>query len=152
MVGLESKILVMDDQLLIREVASGILTHLGYRCTTVDEGSRAVELYRSAYLDGDPFDLVLLDVVIPHGMGGIETARILSAINPELKVVAMSGYDPDSFMKEGNNPGFIDFISKPFGIDTMRDMVERVLGEGLHLGGGYSPLPDSTIRVLSDHQ
>jgi CheY-like chemotaxis protein len=86
------KILVMDDEELIREVATGMLGHFGYEAEVCNEGTEAVRLYGEAKQAGTPFAAVLMDLTIPGGMGGKETMKKLLEIDPKAVGIVSSGY------------------------------------------------------------
>jgi len=116
-------VLVMDDEEIIRHLATGILCHLGYKVTTCASGEQAVELYAAAEESGTPFDAVIMDLTIPGGMGGRQTAeRILSRF-PRACLIASSGYSNDPIISNCRDYGFRDAIAKPYNIGE----IERVL-------------------------
>ena len=78
----KGKILIMDDEEIILEVAGEILVHLGYKVEFCREGSEAIAKYKVAGKTGEPFDAVLLDLTIPGGMGGKETMKRLLELTP----------------------------------------------------------------------
>jgi two-component system cell cycle sensor histidine kinase/response regulator CckA len=76
------RILIMDDEDLIRDIATEILQFAGYQVESCADGKSAVELFRAARESAVPFDAVILDLTIPGGMGGKEAAGLLLEINP----------------------------------------------------------------------
>lgn len=107
-------ILVMDDDEMIRELATITLSRFGYKVTTCADGENAIMLYSSAQGQGTPFDLVIMDLTIPGGMGGLETARRLLAIDPKARLIVSSGYSDDPVMANYAEYGFCAAIEKPY--------------------------------------
>ncbi len=108
------RVLVMDDEDLVRDVAARILTYLGYEVTVAVEGAEAVELYRTARATGRPFDAVILDLTVPGGMGGRETIRKLQELDPGVKALVSSGYAEDATMTHYLDYGFAGVVQKPY--------------------------------------
>ena len=73
----------------------------------------AIELYKKANEEGEPFEVVILDLTIPGGMGGKEAVQKLREINPDLKAVVSSGYSNNPIMSEYKSYGFNDVVAKP---------------------------------------
>lgn len=113
------RILVMDDEEGIRNIAGMMLEYLGYEVEYACEGKIAVELYIKAKQQGEPFDLAIMDLTIPGGMGGKETIRELLKIDPNIKALVSSGYAQDSMLVEFKRYGFCGFISKPYDINEL---------------------------------
>ncbi|HEX2955627.1 MAG TPA: ATP-binding protein [Chitinispirillaceae bacterium] len=89
------KILVMDDEYYIRQTSSELLKKKNFEVSTATHGNEAIELFKHAFENGTPFDLVILDLTVPEGLGGIETLKKLLEINPHVKTIASSGYSDD---------------------------------------------------------
>ncbi|MCK5405224.1 MAG: response regulator, partial [Desulfobulbaceae bacterium] len=107
------KILVMDDDDMVRNVTSEMLTTLGYEVETARNGVEAIKLYQQSSEAGKPYDAVILDLTIPGGMGGRETIEKLLAINPEIKAIVSSGYSNDPILSEYQKYGFCEVLVKP---------------------------------------
>ena len=113
------KILVMDDDETIRNVIESMLISLEHQVTITKDGLETIKEY-SNVLKSEPFDLVILDLTIPGGMGGIETLEKLREINPDVDIVISSGYGdqyPD------NSCGF---LSKPYQIDDLKKVILEI--------------------------
>lgn len=117
----DGRILVMDDDDLIRKALFRMLVELGFQCETVSDGNDAVGLYRDALDNENPFDIVILDLIIPGGLGGIETLKELQKIDPGVVAIASSGYANDPVMSHYREYGFHDVVAKPY---RMRDIIE----------------------------
>jgi two-component system, cell cycle sensor histidine kinase and response regulator CckA len=125
--GGRGKVLVMDDEESIRDVAHAMLVGLGYEVDTAREGSEAIEKFAGAAAAKKPFDLVIMDLTIKGGMGGIETLGHLRQIDPSVRAVVSSGYSNDPIMADFRGHGFIGVLIKPYGISTMTELLNTVL-------------------------
>lgn len=122
------KVLVVDDQESIREVIRTILTDLeGDEVDFASDGQRAIELYKAAREAGQPYDVVMMDLTIPGGMGGKEGVKRLLEIDPNAKVIVVSGYSNDPIMSQYWEYGFKGVIRKPFEIDELVHTVHSVV-------------------------
>jgi DNA-binding NtrC family response regulator len=119
----------MDDEEILRDIASQMCRRLGLEVETASNGKDAIETYRNAFREGTPFDAVLLDMTIAGGIGGIETAAVLKKIDPEVKNVVMSGYADHEVMSDPDKFGFSAVLSKPFRLNEM----SKVLGDVLRV-------------------
>ncbi|MFT5465043.1 MAG: signal transduction histidine kinase/CheY-like chemotaxis protein [Verrucomicrobiales bacterium] len=117
------RVLVMDDQVPIRIIARRILEKLGQQVVTVEEGSEAIGVYRESMGNGEPFDLVLLDMTIPGGMGGEETLSHLKSIQPGIFAVVCSGYSDGNNLGIYQKMGFSASLPKPFTPDQVRQVL-----------------------------
>src|SRR5581483_9860483 len=124
--GME-RVLVMDDEEPIRTLLKAILTKLGYEVETARDGAEAVALYESARATGNAFHAVLLDVTVPGGMGGLETAAKLKELDPSAKLIVSSGYSDAPVMSDFKKYGFDDVIPKPWTATQLSEVFSRVL-------------------------
>jgi len=107
-------ILVMDDDEMVRELATMTLERAGYTVTECVNGEEAIAIYTTAINAGTPFSLVIMDLTIPGGMGGLEAARLIAAIDPEATLIVSSGYSDDPVMSNPGEYGFCAAIEKPY--------------------------------------
>ncbi|MDH3349015.1 MAG: PAS domain S-box protein [Desulfobulbaceae bacterium] len=121
------KILIMDDEKSVLNIAEQILTHLGHTISCVDEGEKAIEIYRQAFETGDPFDLTIMDLTIPNGMGGKKAVKNILEINPEARVIVASGYCNDPVMANYKKYGFSGCLNKPFQLKEMNKLIQQTL-------------------------
>ncbi|HEY8463959.1 MAG TPA: PAS domain-containing protein [Bacillota bacterium] len=124
----EGKVLVMDDEAMIRNALREMLQLLGYQVTTVPDGREAVQLYQEALDSGKPFKAVIMDLTIPGGMGGLEAISLLRQIDPEVKAIVSSGYANDPVMADYHKYGFSGVIRKPYKIEEFSQVLNRVIG------------------------
>ncbi|MEQ8172229.1 MAG: response regulator, partial [Candidatus Eremiobacterota bacterium] len=115
----KGKILVMDDDEMLREVLEIILERLKYDFTMTEDGEEAIKLYKQAKEEGNPFDAVIIDLTIPGGMGGKEAMEKLREIDPDIKAIVSSGYSSDPVMADYKKYGFSAVILKPYGIEEL---------------------------------
>ncbi len=108
------RILVMDDEEMLLDMSSQMLASLGHEATIAKDGKEAIELYRQAFAQGRAFDLTIMDLTIPGGMGGKEAVKEILAINNQAKLVASSGYSNDPVMANPKEYGFTEAITKPY--------------------------------------
>lgn len=122
-----NRILVMDDEDLVRTMVGHTLERLGHGVVLAKEGQEAVALYRQAREEGRPFDLVFLDLTVRGGLGGLETVRLLRAIDPGVRAVVMSGYAGNSALRDSAQHGFCDVLTKPFDRAGLTRVLARVM-------------------------
>jgi PAS domain S-box-containing protein len=124
--GACGRALVMDDERMIREVAGGLLKRMGYEVCYASDGNEAVEMFMEALKEGRPFAFVIMDLIIPGGMGGDEAGRKLLGLAPDARVIISSGYANDPMMSDYAACGFRAAICKPYRFASFKEMVDRV--------------------------
>jgi CheY-like chemotaxis protein len=124
------RVLVLDDEVHVREIVREALEELGHEVAMAASGEDAVEAYRTAQQADAPFDVVILDLTIPGGMGGQDTLARLRQMDPSVRAVASSGYSGDPAMSEPTRHGFVDRLIKPYTVAELEDVVARVLEAG----------------------
>ncbi|HEX8948030.1 MAG TPA: ATP-binding protein [Dissulfurispiraceae bacterium] len=122
------RILVLDDEASVRNVAGEMLRTLGYEVEFATNGTEAIETYRKAAEAGNPFDAVILDLTIPGDMGGKEAVLKLREIDPNMKAIVSSGYSVDPVMAEYEVYGFKGVITKPYTIESFSRTLRETLG------------------------
>ncbi len=123
----EGKILVMDDEEVIRSVTERILIELGYKVQCAADGVEAIALYREAMHSGKPFDAVIIDLTIPGGMGGREAIHQLLILDPEVTAIVSSGYSNDPIMSDFKKYGFRGVATKPYRIEQLSLLLHDIL-------------------------
>lgn len=121
------KILVMDDEEMVRNIAGIMLAALGHEVEFAKNGEEAVAKYREALLSSRRFDIVILDVTIRGGKGGEETLQELIALDPDVTAVVSSGYSDNAAVSEYRSHGFRACLTKPYEIDTLRNTLNALL-------------------------
>jgi PAS domain S-box-containing protein len=122
-----SRIMVMDDDEMVRDVAKAQLSILGHEAIPVADGKQAINKYQELQDSKSPVDLVIMDLTIPGGMGGQEASLKLLGIDPEAKIIVASGYSNDPLMANYREHGFCAAIAKPFDLEELRKSIESVL-------------------------
>jgi PAS domain S-box-containing protein len=125
--SVKNTILIMDDEVVIRSVAEKLLTHMGYKVTAVENGNQVIDEYTKALKSGNKFDLVILDLTIPAGMGGKETVKKLLEIDSDTLAIVSSGYSNDPIMAKFSEYGFKGVITKPYSINEFHNAIQSVL-------------------------
>ena len=123
----KSKILVMDDEPLIRNLVKRMLNIIGHAVDTANHGQQAIELYARALKSGSPYDVVILDLTVQGGMGGQETIQKLLAIDPKVKAIVSSGYSNDPIMANYKDYGFCGVVAKPYETHELNRAINEVL-------------------------
>lgn len=123
----QAKIMIMDDDEMVRSVAETMLRYFGYEVIQARDGEEAIVFYREALESGTPIDLTIMDLTVPGGMGGQEAVREIHKIDPQAKVIVSSGYSNDPIMANYRDHGFLAAIVKPFQLHDFRVTLRRVL-------------------------
>ena len=123
------KILVMDDEEMVRTVSGALLNKIGYQVEFAADGREAVEKYEKSWKEGSPFDVVIMDLTIPGGMGGKEAMQHLLAINPDVKGIVSSGYANDPVMADFGRYGFSSVVTKPYILQQLSDALAELMQE-----------------------
>ena len=119
--------MVMDDEKMLRDVAASQLSTLGHEALLVEDGKLALNRYQELQDSTTPVDVVIMDLTIPGGMGGQETAEKLLQIDPDAKIIVASGYSNDPAMANYQKYGFCAAIAKPFDLSQLRHAIEVAL-------------------------
>ncbi len=124
----EGKVLLVDDEELVREAAHEVLQYLGYRVVEAKDGKEAIEIYEKARKK-EPFDIVIMDLTIPGGMGGKEAISALKVVDPEVRAIVASGYSTDPIMANYRDHGFRGVVVKPYSMEDLSRILHRVMNE-----------------------
>jgi PAS domain S-box-containing protein len=125
--GRHGRVLVMDDDRAVLDVAQAALVHLGYQADVATDGAEAIAAYARAQREGRPVDIVILDLTVPGGMGGRETIVHLRRLNPAIRAIVASGYSNDPVMADHRAFGFQAAVEKPYDIDALGAALAQVL-------------------------
>jgi CheY-like chemotaxis protein len=123
----QGRVLVMDDEEMVRVVAGKMLSHLGYEVELAEDGATALARYAAALEAGQPFAAVIMDLTVPGGMGGKRAIQSLLAIDPKARAIVSSGYAADPIMTNYREYGFAGCIRKPYKIDSLSRLLAQVL-------------------------
>lgn len=121
------RILLMDDEELIRDLGRELLSLLGYEAVLARDGEEALELYKEAYKAQLPFDAIIVDLTVPGGMGGSEVVKILREFDPDLRAIVSSGYSNDPIMADHKRYGFDEMVAKPYTVHELSEALKKII-------------------------
>jgi len=130
----KGKILIMDDEEMIRGVLSQMLRRLGYEVESSKDGTEAIESYRKAMKSDNPFDAVMLDLTVRGGMGGKDAIQKLIEIDPDVNGIVNSGHSEDPVMTDFEKYAFCSAIAKPFSMPELSVILDKVITDGESAG------------------
>src|SRR5512137_2588891 len=117
----KGKVLLMDDEQIILDVTLEVLRFLEYDVMVARDGAAALELYKNEKAAGVSFDLVILDIRVPDGLGGKDTIALLKAFDPAVKAIVSSGHSHDPVVQNFMHHGFSGRLSKPYKINDLKE-------------------------------
>lgn len=123
----KGKILVMDDEEIVRIVIQRLLLQCGFESELTRDGVEMLRLYREAKEAGSPFEAVILDLIIQNGMGGKEAIKNLLEYDPDVRVIVSSGYSNDPIMTSFRDYGFRGFLPKPYRLDELKRVMKKII-------------------------
>ncbi|MBV1873426.1 MAG: response regulator [Gammaproteobacteria bacterium] len=121
------KIMIMDDEEMIRLLMENMLENCGYSVIHACDGEEALKLYKEAMEKSEPFDLVIMDLTIPGGEGGKETIGKLLELDPRVSAIVSSGYSNDPVMANFKDYGFKNCLSKPYVQASLIEVLSKVM-------------------------
>ena len=128
------RVLVMDDDAVVRSVFKRMLERLGYEVELATDGDQAVALYRAALQRRQPFDVVILDQRVPGGRGGEQALTSLRELDPRVHAILVTGYPEDGIADNFADTGFADVIIKPVALNEMREVLAGVIARSRRAG------------------
>ncbi|MCL5422552.1 MAG: PAS domain S-box protein, partial [Nitrospirae bacterium] len=121
------KVLLMDDERVILDVAGQLIRALGHEVEFAVHGADAIEKYESAEQTGKPFTVLILDLTIRGGMGGIETLKKIREKHPGAKAIVSSGYSENAALSDYARHGFIGVLKKPYTVGGLQAALDEAL-------------------------
>ena len=125
---LRRRLLVLDDDDLIRDLLGSALEGFGYGVVACRRGEEVIERYRAAREVGQPFLGAILDLRIANGLGGLETLKRLRQLDPSVTAIVCSGYHEDGVMSDYRAHGFAAKLPKPFEITELERLLQKLFG------------------------
>jgi PAS domain S-box-containing protein len=122
------KILLMDDEPEVRDFSSELFKYLEYQYTLTKNGDETIEAFKKAIDDKQPYDIVILDLIIPGGIGGKEVLSKLKEIDPKVKAIVSSGYSHDPIIANYQKHGFVSALVKPYRAEDMANTINKISG------------------------
>lgn len=116
------KILILEDELAISKMLTRILTKLGHHVDCVESGEEVLQLYAE-----DGYDFVILDLIIPRGLGGEETIKALKKLDPSVRAIVSSGYSGNSIIGNYSAFGFKAALPKPYNLAQLSQAIGLVM-------------------------
>jgi PAS domain S-box-containing protein len=123
----QGRILLMDDEASLRRTVGRMLEKLGYESEFAKDGAGAIEMVKQAKEAGKSYDAVILDLIVPGGMGGKECITKLLEIDPGVKAIVSSGYSEDPVLADFQDYGFKGMMPKPFKIQALSKVLHDLL-------------------------
>ncbi len=124
---IRGRVLIMDDEELVREMSREVLKYLGCETATAADGHEAITLYMQAKENNTPFDVLIMDLTIPGSMGGVETLERLRILDPQVKALVSSGYANDPVMANYKEYGFCGVVPKPFMVEELNEVLSEII-------------------------
>ena len=128
--GLRGRVLFMDDEEPIRRMTQTLLERLGLEPTMTRDGGEAVRQFALARVNGQPFDLVIMDLTVPGAMGGAAAMQEILKLDPGARGIVSSGYSSDPVMANFREHGFRGSVPKPYRVADLARTMREVMTEG----------------------
>ncbi len=122
-----AKVLFMDDEIYIQEIESMRLKSMGYSVSLASNGDEAISLFKESEFSNSPFNIVILDLTIPGGKGGIQTLEEIRKINSTVPVIIASGYSESPAIANPDKYGFNDSLEKPYSKEKLLKVLNKFL-------------------------
>jgi len=132
--AMHGRVLVVDDEPAIRHMVKMLLGELGFQTEVAEDGATGLERYAERRRSDKPFDVVVVDLTVPGGMGGKEMIAKLLELDPEARAIVSSGYSNDPVMSDYESFGFRGVVAKPYRTKELANVLHRVLS-------GREPVP-----------
>ncbi len=125
------RVLIMDDETMVREVTARMLQYLGYDVLLAADGQETIEIYKKCLAENKFIDAVIMDLTIPGGQGGEVTIQKLKNIDPKVRAILSSGYSDKPIMSNYSSYGFYSIMTKPYDLLTLSNTLNNILGRSL---------------------
>jgi CheY-like chemotaxis protein len=123
------RVLLMDDDDLVREITELMLERLGYDSEVSQEGTEAMNLYEKAMNSVYPFNAVIIDLKVKAGLDGLDTINGLKVMDPQVKAIVSSGFTNDPVMTNFKEYGFQGVLPKPYKMKDIEDALFKISTE-----------------------
>ncbi|MCS7198895.1 MAG: PhnD/SsuA/transferrin family substrate-binding protein [Caldimicrobium sp.] len=120
----KKKILLMDDDDLVRDTLKELLEHFDYEVDTAPNGETAFELYQQTLKEGKPYDYVILDLIVPGHLNGLDTFQKIKELDSKAQAIIISGYFDKPIMQDFKAYGLKGALIKPFTIQQLLELLE----------------------------
>lgn len=121
------RVLVLEDEEIVSRAVVRMVEQLGYACQLTADGKETVRAYIEAKEAGRPFDIVIMDLTIPGGLGGKEAVQELRRVAPSVPVIVSSGYSDEAVMANYKDYGFSAVLPKPYKYEDLAETLARLL-------------------------
>ncbi len=123
------RVLVLDDEEMILELVSDIFQLIGFDVASVTTGEAAIQEFKKAKEQGQPFNLVLFDMTLPGDMDGATVLKEIKKIDPNVKAIVSSGHSHEELKTKAGDGGFDAAVPKPYSINMLKETVNELLKE-----------------------
>jgi PAS domain S-box-containing protein len=123
----KGRILLMDDEAIVRDIAGVMISSLGHEVEIVKDGKEAIDKYAESMKTGRKFDIVILDITVRGGMGGEEAIKELLRIDPDIKTIVSSGYANSVAISKYESIGFKAYLPKPYDVASLNKTLNSLL-------------------------
>jgi len=132
----KSRVLLVEDEIIVRNFTIILLKELGYQVESCADGKEALLIVRIATEKGDPFDVVIVDLTINGEISGQHILKRLRNVDPSLKAILSTGHIRNNVMESYKDYGFTALLSKPYNIVELGNLLHDVIGSQV-----ASPVP-----------
>ncbi|MEM1060477.1 MAG: PAS domain S-box protein [Verrucomicrobiota bacterium] len=119
------RVLLMDDEQMILDIVCHMLKHLGYEVKTAKDGAEAIAAFAKSKNLGFHYELVIMDLIIPSGVGGADAVHTIKTMSPDTIVIASSGHSDHPAMLRPQDYGFSGVLHKPYKIDKLQEVITK---------------------------
>ncbi len=121
------RVLVMDDEEVVRDICSRMLRYMGHEVILAQDGEQAIDLYGKEMESGRPFDVVILDLTVPGGIGGREVIQRLRELDQGVRSIVSTGYAHDAVVTRYREYGFLSVASKPYSMEGLQAALREAM-------------------------